>query len=126
MSHKDLKQCQTALYEIGHEQTNKFAQDLEDGLLLVRVMNDSGNIQGMHNQISGLEGNTIFVVKNVVENMNKLELALVLFAEFQHTPSGGLLNEVQAQDQFVEVRNNIPPEKRTDYINALGHGRRTK
>lgn len=65
--------------------------------------------------------NTLFVSENA-QNDGAVAMAIVAFAEFQHTADGGGLSESDAQDEFVRIRNLLPQEVRTPYIDARRHG----
>jgi RHS repeat-associated protein len=107
MPSKDIESCKKALYNIGHERTTAFARDIEDGLILINVFQGLGTEQGMQNDFGGFSGNTIYISNNVLAQENSIALALVAFAEFQHTPQGGKLNEQNAQTEFDPVRQMI-------------------
>jgi hypothetical protein len=61
------------------------------------------------------------VSEQVVANRNALEIAIVIFGEYQHNAQGGGLGEQAAMDEFVIMRRQIPEDLRTEFINTRYH-----
>jgi RHS repeat-associated protein len=93
---------------------------LDDERVYVRVFN--GAAAGQHFE---LNSSTLFIANTTITH-GALATALVMFAEFQHDPqSGEVQDEPTAQVEFVRVRDAIraiDPNAITPYINALQHG----
>jgi len=80
---------------------------------------DENDIWGMHAEVSPY----VFVCQWVVDNRNDLELALIIFAEWQHHPAGGDMEEGPAQAEFERVREDLRRTGEiTDFIESLTHG----
>jgi len=73
-------------------------------------------IEGMRHLLSP----ALFISESALDQ-HDIALALVIFAEYQHTPAGGGLGEYDAQQEFIEIRRMLPYWLRTDYINNLAH-----
>jgi RHS repeat-associated protein len=85
----------------------------------VRTINsDEDSITGLNFDASPY----LYVSQQVVENRNALEVAIVIFAEWQHHPEGGGFGEQEAMDEFVVMRRQIPNDLRTEWINSRRHG----
>lgn len=98
--------------------------------LLLRMQNGTGQLKVKY--IPGIETNGVqgyntrlttylYVSGETIAQEDPLALALVIFAEFQHA-EGEDLNEIEAEEEFVRVRNMLPWRVRTAYINSLSHG----
>ena len=92
-------------------------QGLQSGIYQVRVYH-AGNGGGTHNMIAKNQ----FFISDKAVIAGDMEMALAIFAEFQHDGDGGALNEVDAQTEFDLVRDLMPTTARTPYINRYKHG----
>ncbi|MEI7535350.1 MAG: RHS repeat-associated core domain-containing protein, partial [Verrucomicrobiae bacterium] len=93
---------------------------LDDERVYVKVFNGAG--AGQHFEPNS---STLFIANNTVAH-GALTTALVMFAEFQHDPqSGEVQDEAAAQAEFARLRDAIravDPNAITPYINGLQHG----
>lgn len=93
---------------------------LDDESVYVKVFTGAG--AGQHFEPNS---STLFIANNTVAH-GALTTALVMFAEFQHDPqSGDVQNEFAAQAEFARLRDAIralDPNAITPYINGLQHG----
>ena len=62
----------------------------------------------------------LFISERALQE-NDLALALVIFAEYQHTGDGGGMNEYDAMQELIQIRRMLPDWLRTKYINELVH-----
>lgn len=60
----------------------------------------------------------IYISRSVFQE-GDIAMALVIFAEFQHSEG---LGEQAAQNEFIQIRDALPDNLRTPYINNLHHG----
>lgn len=95
---------------------------IRDGDLNVRLINC-----GMGGRHVNFNNGTVYI-SDQLSHRSSLELALTIFAEFQHDISGGSLSESDAQDELEVllrgVRQAYPAFEITDYINNMRHGGR--
>lgn len=122
MNDNDLNAARDQLQKYGSVDS-KFSllnSALDDGRIYVKVFDGPG--AGQHLE---LNSSTLFIANNTVAH-GALTTALVMFAEFQHDPqSGEIQDERAAQVEFVRVRDAIraiDPNAITPYINGLQHG----
>jgi RHS repeat-associated protein len=82
---------------------------------------DENDIYGMHADVSPF----LFVCEWVVNTRNDLELALIIFAEWQHHPAGDDMDEGPAQAEFELIRADVRRVgESTPFIEGLSHGGR--
>ena len=85
------------------------------------ISGDENDIYGMHAKVS----NFVFVRQWVVNTRNDLELALIIFAEWQHHPAGDDMDEGPAQADFELIRAELRGAgESTPLIEGLTHGGR--
>lgn len=122
MADADLNAARAELHKYGSVDM-KFGllnSALDDGRIYVKVFAGSG--AGQHFE---LNSSTLFIANSTVAH-GALPTALVMFAEFQHDPqSGEIQDEPTAQREFARVRDAIraiDPNVVTPYIDGLQHG----
>ena len=93
------------------------ARRIKDGVVTVHVLPPDKHAQGLHFQLTPYK---LFISENALDE-DDLTVALVIFAEFQHSPGGGGLGEEDAQIEFEWIRNQLPWHLRTPFINDLHH-----
>jgi len=82
---------------------------------------DENDIYGMHAEVSPF----LFVCEWVVNTRNDLELALIIFAEWEHHPAGDDMDEGPAQAEFELIRADVRRVgESTPFIEGLSHGGR--
>jgi len=110
------------LWPVGHRM-----RDCADWLAPAEVANNQvkvfpggeSDLYGMHNIASPY----LFVCQWVVDNQNALDIAVVIFGEWQHHTAGGKMNEAQAQAEFRGIQDDLRKNgKITPFIANLAHG----
>jgi len=105
-------------YWPANEKMDRLAERLRGPDPSLRIKTIPGNdfVEGL--SIYGT--NTVFISENVLGE-GDVAITLVIFAEFQHIPDGGRMGEEEAQGEFVLIRDQLPLDVRTNYINGLHH-----
>jgi RHS repeat-associated protein len=123
MNDNDLKAARGQLQRFGSVDS-KFGllnSAFDNGSIYVKVFDGPG--AGQHLE---LNSSTLFIANNTVAH-GPLATALVMFAEFQHDPqSGDVQDEAAAQVELAHVRDAIraiDTNVITPYINGLEHGK---
>jgi RHS repeat-associated protein len=95
----------------------KLVDNLKDGTARFRVVPRNKWVEG-----HCWYGNMFVTPTENGDPRPKLTMALKMFAEFQHHPHGGQMNEGDAQEEFKTVRQMLPQELQTEFIMKLHHG----